>query len=153
MTERLPTRFNGGRLRIRVGLIVTILGFLIFLLGADPALFHLDRSPNIGMVQIFVFLCGLALVCIGGYISLASLWNGYQKTIAADIGLRLVCTGYVIAVASGMSDAFGFGSQPPPHIPYFGDWQSTGVLIGEGVIALGFLLLIPFWQGQRKSEE
>ena len=153
MSETLPARYNGGRLRIRVGLIITIVGFLVFLLGADPTLFRLDKSPNIGMVQIFVFLCGLAVICVGGYISLASLWNGYQKTIAADIGLRLVSTGFVIAVGSGMADAFGFGSQKPPHVPYFGNWQSTGVLIGEGVIALGFLLMIPFRYGRPKSEE
>jgi hypothetical protein len=145
MTEKVTLRGN-GKLRIRVGLVVVIVGLLLFLLGADPTMFRLDRSPKIGMIQIFVFLCGLALICMGGYFSLAMLWNGYQKTIAADIGLRLVSTGFVIAVASGMADAFGFGSQPRPQIPSFGDWQVAGVIIGEVVIALGFLLLIPFWK-------
>ena len=144
MSETLPARYNGGRLRIRVGLIITIVGFLVFLLGADPTLFRLDKSPNIGMVQIFVFLCGLAVICVGGYISLASLWNGGPKSIASDIGLRLVSTGYVIAVASGMADVFGFGSQKFPRIPSFGSWQVTGVIVGEVVIAIGLLLLIPY---------
>jgi hypothetical protein len=103
-----------------------------------------DRSPVTGFLQIAVFLIGLAMICIGGYMSLISLWNGREKSIAADIGLRLVSTGYVIAVASGMADIFGFGTQPLPNIPYFGWWQALGVMIGEITIALGFILMIPY---------
>jgi hypothetical protein len=135
---------NGlNRLQIRLGLSLVILGLLIFVLGADPALFGLDRSPVTGFVQISVLLIGLAFICLGGYITLSSLWNGSQRSIGADIGLRLVATGYVISVASGMADVFGFGSHPFPKIPYFGPLQATGVMIGEAVIAFGFLLLIP----------
>jgi hypothetical protein len=119
-------------------------GFLVFLLGAEPDLFGLDRSPVTGLVQIFVFLIGLAFMCIGGYISIASLWNGHPKSIAADIGLRLVSTGYIVAVGSGMADVFGFGSHPIPHLAIFGFWQEIGVLIGEIVIAVGFALMIPY---------
>jgi hypothetical protein len=143
MNETINHR-STSRLRIRVGLIITILGFLIFLLGVDPGIFRLDRSPVTGFVQIAVFLVGLALMCFGGYIGLNALWNGEQKTIAADIGLRLVATGYVVAVASGMADIFGFGNHPFPNIPYFGPWQAVGVMIGEATIALGFILLIPY---------
>jgi len=50
----------------------------------------------------------------------------------------------VIAFVSGMADVFGFGSQVSPDIPYYGPWQQTGVLIGEAVIALGFIFQIPF---------
>jgi hypothetical protein len=139
----MRNQVQNGRLRIRIGLLLTVLGFLTFLLGAEPGLFGLDRSPVIGFVQIAVFLVGLAILCIGGYISLTSLWNGNKRTIVADVGLRLVATGYVIAVASGMADVFGFGNQPWPQIPYFGPWQAGGVIIGEAIIALGFLLLIP----------
>jgi hypothetical protein len=130
--------------RIRFGLVTVILGLLIFVIGAQPGLFKLDRSPVLGFVQIAVFLIGLALICMGGFITLNALWNGRQKTIAADVGLRLVATGYVIAVASGMADVFGFGTHTLPNIPYFGPLQAVGVIIGEIVIAIGFLLLIPF---------
>jgi len=131
------------RLRIRVGLISVLLGFLVYLLGANPGLFGLDRSPVVGFVQISVFLVGLAMICVGGYITLNALWNGLEKTIAADIGLRLISTGLVICVFSGMADVFGIGNQPFPKIPYFGPWQATGVILGEIIIALGFLMLIP----------
>jgi len=122
---------------------ILITGFLIFLLGAKPALFGVDKSPVLGFVQIAVFLVGLALICIGGFFTLNTLWNGRQKTIAADIGLRLVSTGFVIAIFAGMADVFGLGSQPFPAVPYFGPWQSTGVIIGELIIVVGFILLVP----------
>ena len=112
-------------LRIRIGLGFTIFGFIIFLLGARPSLFGLDRSPVIGFVQIGVFLVGLAIMCVGGYISMMALWNKETPSILADIGLRLVATGFVIAVFAGMADVFGFGSHPLPEVPYFGDRKSV----------------------------
>lgn len=142
MNER-RTLLGNRRFRVRFGLSVLIIGFLIFLLGAKPALFGVDKSPVLGFVQIAVFLVGLALICIGGYFTLNTLWNGRQKTIAADIGLRLVSTGFVIAIFAGLADVFGLGSQPFPAVPYFGPWQSTGVIIGELIIVVGFILLVP----------
>jgi hypothetical protein len=135
---------NGHILRIRFGLITSIVGLLVFLLGAEPGLFALDRSPVTGFVQIAVFLVGLGIICLGGFISLNTLWNGITKTIVYDIGLRLVATGYVIAVASGMADIFGFGSQNLPAVPRFGAWQKIGVISGQFVIAVGFLMMIPY---------
>jgi hypothetical protein len=146
-------RKNNHSLRVRFGLVVVILGLLVFSLGADPSLFGLDRSPIVGFVQIAVFLVGLAMICLGGYVTLNTLWNGKEKTIAADIGYRLVSTGYVIAVACGMADVFGFGSQPAPYIPYFGPWQASGVMIGELVIIVGFFLLVPYPNRMRKNAQ
>ena len=130
--------------RIRTGLVSTIFGFLVFLLGARPSIFNLDRSPVIGFVQIAMFLIGLAIMCIGGYISLTAMWKNREPSIAADIGMRLVATGFVIAVFAGMADVFGFGSHPLPEVPYFGAWQARGVEIGEAIVAIGFLMMIPF---------
>lgn len=136
-----PLRF--WRQRMRTGLAITLVGFLIFLLGARPGLFGVDRSPVIGFVQIAVFLVGLAVICVGGYISLRSLWKEHPLSIAADVGQRLVATGYVIAVFTGMADVFGMGSHPLPGIPYFGEWQARGVELGMGIIAVGFLMMLP----------
>ncbi len=137
-------------IRIRIGLITTILGFLIFLLGARPSIFGLDRSPVIGFVQIGMFLIGLAIMCGGGYISMMALWKKETPSILADIGLRLVATGFVVAVFAGMADVFGFGSHPLPDIPYFGGWQTRGVEIGEAIIAIGFLFMVPFKTKQKR---
>ena len=140
-----------SRRRVRFGLLLTFVGLLVFLVGARPVLFGLDRSPVVGFVQIAVFLVGLAIVCIGGYTCLMSFWKNGNRTIAADIGSRLVATGYVVAVFSGMADIFGFGTQLSPRVPVFGPWQATGVQIGEVLITIGFLLLIPIHR--RKKPE
>ncbi len=141
-----------GHFRIRLGMILMLVGFVIFLIGAVPDLFGLDRSPVIGFVQIAVFLTGLAIICLGGYICMNGLWNNHPKTILADIGLRVVSTGFVIAVISGMADVFGFGTQLSPEIPYYGPWQATGVLIGEMMIVLGFISQIPFRFQREESD-
>jgi hypothetical protein len=133
-----------SQLRVRAGLFITLFGLFVFIVGAKPGWLGLDRSEVVGFVQIAVFLVGLALICFGGYITLLALWKGKQRTIAADIGLRLVSTGYVIAAFAGMADVFGLGSQPLPAVPYFGPWQAFGVFIGQVFIAVGFLLLIPY---------
>ena len=135
--------FRISYLRIRFSLITVSVGLFVFVVGAKPNWFGWDRSPVVGFVQIAVFLIGLALICAGGCIGLVALWGNEQRSIIADIGLRLVSTGYVIAVFTGMADVFGLGSQPLPNVPYFGPWQAVGVMIGQIVIAIGFLLTIP----------
>jgi hypothetical protein len=148
MIDAPPDRKTNGGLRIRLGLGATMLGFIIYLLGAEPGLFGVDRSPVVGFVQIATFLVGLGIICLGGYISLVALWNGGQKSIASDIGGRLVSTGYVIAVACGMADIFGFGSNNYPTVPVFGIYQQIGFILGEVVIGIGLLLLIPYKKPQ-----
>lgn len=152
MSDRL-SRFTNGSFRRRAGILLIILGVALAVIGIQPSLFGVDRSPITGFVQITVFLIGMGVLCVGGHMALASLWNGYQKTIAADIGVRLVATGYVVVVGSAMADIFGFGSQTMPiFIPSFGDWQKLGVLIGQFIIAAGFLLMMPWKQGLEESQ-
>lgn len=133
-----------SRARVRTGLFTTLIGFFVFIVGAKPDWLGWDRSPVVGFVQIAVFLVGLAIICLGGYTGLLALWGGGQRSIAADIGLRMVSTGYVICVFAGMADVFGMGTHPLPNVPYFGPIQATGVVLGEIVIGVGFLLLIPY---------
>ncbi len=137
------------RERVRLGLFFSFVGLVIFMIGAKPEIFSLDRSPVVGFVQIIVFELGLAVICLGGYIGLASLWRNEEKSIIADIGLRLVSTGYVIAIFSGMADIFGMGSQTFPKVPFFGPWQAIGVEAGQVLIAIGMLMLIPFHHFQK----
>jgi hypothetical protein len=147
MSPRATVKSTGARpstARLRVGTITCLAGLFVFTVGARPDWFSWDRSPVVGFVQIAVFLVGLGLVCLGGYVGLLGLWKGRARTIVADIGIRLVSTGFVISVFAGMADIAGMGSQPPPGIPWFGPWQATGVLIGEIVIAVGFLMLVPY---------
>ncbi|HEX7555676.1 MAG TPA: hypothetical protein VF338_03550 [Leptolinea sp.] len=129
--------------RIRNGLIVTLIGFGFLLLGARPSIFGLDRSSVIGFAQIAVFLFGIGIISIGAYISMRALWQGMQPSIAAEVGMRFISTGFVIALFAGMADVIGLGSHPLPK-PFFGPWQSRGVQVGELVIGIGILLMFPF---------
>ncbi len=131
------------RRRIRFGLSLTMIGYLMFLLGARPSLFGLDRSRVIGFVQISVFLVGLGIIVLGSYLTLNALWPPGTKTIAADIGSRVISTGYVICIFTAMADIFGLGSHRLPNV-FFGPLQARGVAIGMGTIAIGFLLLIRY---------
>ena len=138
-TNQFPRR------RIQLGLIIAVGGFLILLIGLRPDLFLLDRSPVLGFIQIAVMLAGLAGICIGGYTALHGLWKGNMPSIAAELGVRIISTGYIIAVFAGLADIFGLGSHPlPEFIPYFVEWQARGVQIAEGFIAIGFLLMLPY---------
>ncbi|MBI5354522.1 MAG: hypothetical protein HZB50_17925 [Chloroflexi bacterium] len=144
-----PLRDDPITPRIRFSMAITLLGLLIFAIGAKPVWFNLDRRPVVGFVQISVFLAGLAIICLGGYIGLLTLWWGRERTITSDIGARLIGTGYVVCIFAGLADIFGMGTQAFPKSPYFGPWQASGVLIGQGIIALGFLLLIPFHNSRK----
>jgi hypothetical protein len=137
--------FRISYLRIRFSLITVGLGLLIFAIGAKPNWFGWNRASVVGFVQMAVLLVGLGLICGGGFVGLSALWGKEQRSIVADIGVRLIGTGYVIAVFSGMADVFGMGAQIlPDDNPYFGPLQATGVLIGQFIIAAGFLMLIPY---------
>lgn len=139
------TSINKSKIKILIGLGLTMMGFLVFLIGANPELFGLNRSPVVGFVQTATFSTGLAVICLGGFIGLKACQDpGKEPTIAQDIGLRLVGTGYLIALISALADVFGFGTQTWPVQPFFGPWQAAGVVIGEIIIAVGFLLYIPF---------
>ncbi len=146
-----PSNETPSRTRVRFGLIVTLLGFFIFIVGSKPGWFGWDNSPAVGFIQIAVLLVGLGIICLGGYIGLLALWRGTPRTIAADIGMRLVATGYVISVFAGMADVFGMGTQQLQDSPFFGPLQAQGVILGQVLIAVGFLLMIPF--GKRKQPE
>lgn len=128
---------------MRIGLAMVVIGYLIFLLGARPSLFNLDRSRVIGFVQISVFLVGLGIIVMGSYLTLNAFWLNSKKTIAADLGSRVISTGYVICVFTAMADIFGLGSHRLPNV-FFGPLQARGMAIGMATIALGFLLLIRY---------
>jgi hypothetical protein len=140
----LEPAFRISNLRIRFSLICVGFGLLIFVIGTKPSWFGWSGAALVGFIQIAVFLIGLGLISIGGYVGLSALWGKDQRSIIADIGSRLIGTGYVIAVFAGMADVFGMGAQALPDNLYFGPLQASGVLIGQFVIAVGFLMLIPY---------
>ena len=140
--EEQPAPVLYPRRRIKAGLLLALFGFLLVALGAKPEFFGMDRSPVIGFAQTTCFLVGLGIICLGGYFSLLSFWPHGYTTITADFGTRLVATGWLIAVFSGMADVFGIGSHPMSGLVYFGHLQSLGVEIGEFVIGVGLIMMV-----------
>jgi hypothetical protein len=139
-----PDSLNIAGDRVRFGLFLSSIGLLLFIVGAKPEWFNLAVLPVVGFVQVTVLLVGLALICIGGHTGLAALWGRQEKSIAADIGSRLVSTGYVITVFSGLADVFGMSVKDNPKLPFFGPWQAAGVTVGMITIAIGILMMIPY---------
>lgn len=139
-----PRRINNTFTR-RVGLALTILGMLVFTLGAVPGWFGLDNSQAVGFVQVVVISGGLLMICLGGTYTLGSLWPRHWRSIPADIGLRLAWSGWVFAAVSALADIFGLGTRPlAVSFTFFGFWQARGVMIGEAVMFIGFFMMIPF---------
>lgn len=138
--EEIPVLYP--RSRIQIGLLGTFLGFLMVVLGAKPEFFGMDRSPVIGFAQTATFLVGIGMIALSGYFCLMSFWPKGYTTITADFGIRLVATGWLIALFSGMADVFGFGSHPVTGLVFFGKLQALGVEIGEMVIGIGLVMMI-----------
>ena len=90
-------KHNGySRFRARFGLTLLVVGFIIFLIGAKPEVFGLNRGVSIGFVQIIVILLGLGILTWGGVLALLALWGKNTKSLLADFGTRTIATGYVI---------------------------------------------------------
>ena len=145
--QPLPTtpRLINNTFNRRFGLIATALGLILFLLGSVPQYFGLDNSAAIGFVQIGVFTLGLLLICIGGSFALTSLWPRHWRSIAADIGLRVAWSGWVMSAVAALADIIGLGTRPlATSYIFFGFWQARGVLLGELLIFIGFFMMIPF---------
>ena len=100
--------------RVNIGLGLTIAGFLIFILGADPGLFGLDRNhiSVSSKQQLFLSVWHCSAWVDSSASRLAK--KRTDQSLAQDIGIRLVATGYLISLISGMADVFGFGTQAWP---------------------------------------
>jgi ABC-type Co2+ transport system permease subunit len=128
--------------RARRWMTMVLLGLFIFLIGVRPNLIGMDRSPVVGFVQIGVWLTGLAILLLGAYATVHVIRNGIETSLRADIGIRLIATGYVIAGVASLADFIGVGAQRMPNIA-FGPVQVIGLAIGVLVSLLGLILYWP----------
>jgi hypothetical protein len=127
---------------------IVLLGLFIFLIGIWPDLIGMDRSPVVGFVQIGVWLTGLAILLIGAYATVRVVRNGMDTSLRADIGIRLIATGYVIAAVASLADFIGVGAQRMPLIA-FGPVQVIGLAIGVLVSLQGVIL---YWPPRKERE-
>lgn len=143
-----PSQLSHRQIRTASALAVVVLvGSLMFLLGIHPAFFGLDRSPVVGFVQMGVWLTGLAVVLLGAYGAARIVRNGRKHSLRSEIGLRLVASGYVLALAASLADFLGIGSHPLPRV-YFGPIQVAGLVTGIVMSLTGLILYLP--RGRRE---
>jgi hypothetical protein len=127
---------------------LVLVGFFTFLLGIQPDLMGLDRSPVIGFVQVGVWLIGLAMLLLGAYLAVRVIRNGRPNSLIADVGTRLIATGYVLAAASSLADFIGIGSHQLPFL-YFGPVQVLGLALGVVTSLAGLLL---YWPSRSREQ-
>jgi uncharacterized membrane protein YeiB len=125
-------------------LAVDVTGLCLFLLGMQPWVFGLDRSPVVGYLQVMVYLFGLGLVVVASY-ALEYLFRpaGQPLTIREDVGARFSATGYVLVAVTCTADLIGLGSHPLPGSPHLGVLQSIGLFLGVAMILVGLAMYHP----------
>jgi hypothetical protein len=129
---------------------LVLLGFVVFIIGIEPDLIGMDRSPVVGFVQVYTWLTGLAILLLGAYLTVRVVRNGRPLSLRAEIGVRLIATGYVIAVAASFADFLGIGSHTLRGGLYFGEVQVLGLVIGLLTSTVGVSL---YWPRGPKATE
>jgi hypothetical protein len=129
---------------------LALIGVLIFLIGINPDLIGMNRSPAVGFVQVWVWLFGLAVALLGAYLALRVVRNGKGTTLLNDVGLRLAATGYVVAGAASLADFIGIGSHAIPALK-FGRIQVAGLVVGIALGVIGLALYSP-WKIRRSRK-
>jgi hypothetical protein len=127
---------------------LVLIGLFVFIIGVDPNLLGLDRSPVVGFVQIGVWLFGLALLLLGATLAVRVVRNHHPNTLRSEIGLRLIATGYVFAVAASFADFLGIGTHVLPNISY-GPLQVGGLIFGVVLSLIGVVL---YWPGLSRTK-
>ncbi len=135
--------FSYPRIRIQLGLTLSFFGFTVLIFGLKPEVFGLSTSLSVGFAQILTFLVGLGVLIWGATIVLSAFWPKGGQSLLADFGLRVIATGYMICVFTGLADAFGFGTNPLPDV-FMGGLQRRGVIIGMAVVLIGCLMMIRY---------
>jgi hypothetical protein len=121
---------------------LAIIGVLVFVIGVSPDLIGMDRSRVIGFIQMGVWLTGLGLVLLGAFLAVRVVRNGRPMSLRAEIGTRLIATGYVVSAAATLADFLSIGSHHLPWV-YFGPLQVGGLVAGVVVSLIGVLLYWP----------
>ena len=116
-------------------------GFVLFVVGVYPSVLQLDLTAGLGLLQIAVFLFGIAIMTLGAYVYVyATRHRALPRRLREDIGVRLMATGLVVAYGIGLADVIGIGTHFGQQRPFFGPVQAWGVFLGVVLILAGLLL-------------
>ena len=138
--------------RARRWMTIVLLGLFIFVIGVQPDILGLNRSLTVGFVQIGVWLTGLAILLLASYATVRVVRNGKPTSLRADIGTRLLATGYVVAAVASLADFIGVGAQQMPYIT-FGPVQVIGLVTGVILSLLGVIFYWPRRKTTRDSDD
>lgn len=127
---------------------LVLVGLFLFIIGVNPGLIRMDRSPTVGFVQMGTWTTGLGLVLLGAFSTVRVVRNGRPTSLRANVGIRLIATGYVISGVGTFADLLGIGSHHLPHL-IFGPLQVAGLAGGVLVSLLGVVL---YWPRAAKLE-
>ena len=128
---------------------VVLLGFFMFAIGVDPDLIGMNRSPIIGFVQMGVWMTGLTILLLGATATVRVVRNGKPHSLRADVGVRLIATGYVVAATASYADFLSIGSHQMPQV-YFGEVQVMGLALGVITSLMGVVL---YWPAKPRKEQ
>jgi hypothetical protein len=128
---------------------LTLAGLFIFAIGIQPDLIGMNRSPIVGFVQVGVWLIGLGLLLVSAAATVRVVRNGRPNSLRADIGTRLIATGYVLAAVASLADFISIGAHRMPA-PHFGGVQVLGLLVGVVSCLIGLAL---YWPRGGESRE
>jgi hypothetical protein len=131
---------SGRLVAVTVALIAA--GFFLFVIGLFPGLFGLDWTPGIGLLQITTLLLGITVMTVSAYVYARLTLPKAEpaRSLRAEIGVRLMATGLVVAYGSGYADLLGIGSGGHGGPLVFGPVKAAGVALGVLVIAAGLFL-------------
>ncbi len=127
---------------------LVLVGLFVFIIGVDPGLIRMDRSPTVGFVQMGTWMTGLAFVLLGAFSTVRVVRNGRPTSLRANVGIRLIATGYVISGVATFADLLGIGSHHLPHL-IFGPLQVAGLAGGVLISLVGVVL---YWPRAAKAE-
>lgn len=145
MSARKLTRFQA--IWVRIWMTLFLVGLFLFSIGIYPDLIGMDRSPVVGFVQVGFWLFGLALSLISAFGAIRIWRAGRATSLRAEIGGRLISTGYVLAAVASLADFIGLGSHELPMV-FFGPLQVIGLVVGVVMAVLGLILYWP-WKRRR----
>jgi hypothetical protein len=129
------------------------LGLALVAVAIILELQSLVLTPGFGVVQTLLFLLGVTLLTIAGYLYLSKRRPaGAPRSLQADIGVRLSLTGLVLCYVSGFADLIRIGTHVQPEFdrPYIGPLQLGGLVIGLLIILAGMVLYFTS-RGKRES--
>jgi hypothetical protein len=135
--------------QVRIGFLLVGLVLIAIAVWAEPL--GLDITPGFGVFQVISSLLGITAMTAAGYLFLArSHGRRKERSLLADVGIRLGLTGLLACYVAGLADMLGVGTHQGARFerPFFGPLQIAGLAIGLLLVLLGMAL---FWFGRSRT--